>query len=882
MYVCDESVCMCVMLTVMVCAHHSDVQDFREESNAEMKLRFEVYNQSSGNDSMGETVLHFRDHPDLQNVTSKWCELFLPLRRGNRERGELHLGVRCELVDDKHGNRFAKSAEEKQKDLQARKEVPFIDPAKCTVSGEGLWDGIRVDRQTFFRVMPHNQFEEPYAGKEGEDRWRIELITPTNERIPIKYDTVTEGRSVVLQCSYEPVMPGEHKVSVSINYKQIKGSPFPVFVHPVTDGAKCVVFGEELQQNFVHRVDEPVTFHVQARDASGLDITEGDDQIVVNIMGPVRGEPVVATVSDNNDGTHTVRFTPDRAGTYVLGIKCNGHFISDSPLSIKVDPCTHASQCLIDGAEDIVAMGQPSSFVIEARDKFGERRQRGGDCFVVSVLDEDGKEEPGFVADKDNGFYLVTFIPKRSGEHRVLVTLKKAVVLDHRIKVIRRVENALDYWPSGVILSGASFASVAENGHVEFDIISSESTVTEGGANMTISATNLEQSDAIIDASIIDNGNGSYTGRIAAHSAGQYHVHVKLNDEHIRNSPFTIWLHDGVDIAKTNARGPGIQKAYIDTSTVFFIQPRDSSGRSCGDISNLQFDISMTKDAQGTLPLDNGLQPKVSEVIHLAPLGRYRVLYTPQVIGTYYLHVLCEGRSIADSPYKITVRDQTWAPCATRSRVIQFASKCTICEPHNFSVRLYNNKGRSMLNGGDQVECTIHRIDQNSSGEDFDTLTALANVRDLHNGTYAVQWTPVAIGEYAIHITVRGESISDDPFKVTVMQPPSHSTPSVVERSFMIETFDDNGIPLDDEQAEETAVTVRFLERSSLPDAQCEESSQGTAEFRSTYNALTSVRHVGGGKYQCRFITSSPGMYDMLVSINNKQVLLDRRYRLEI
>ena len=116
------------------------------------------------------------------------------------------------------------------------------------------------------------------------------------------------------------------------------------------------------------------------------------------------------------------------------------------------------------------------------------------------------------------------------------------------------------------------------------------------------------------------------------------------------------------------------------------------------------------------------------------------------------------------------------------------------------------------------------------------------------------------------------------------MQPPSHSIPRVVEHTFVIESHDDDGLPLDDEQARAMPVIVRFLEEHSPVQRHEDSHAQagGAAELRSTYSALSCVRYIGEGKYQCRFITTRKGRFVLQGYADGKQVLANSRICFEV
>ena len=62
---------------------------------------------------------------------------------------------------------------------------------------------------------------------------------------------------------------------------------------------------------------------------------EGDD-IVDAKMTTVRGDIIDTTITDNEDGTYTIEFTPTSCGPHSLEVKIFQRHIRDSPVLVEV------------------------------------------------------------------------------------------------------------------------------------------------------------------------------------------------------------------------------------------------------------------------------------------------------------------------------------------------------------------------------------------------------------------------------------------------------------------------------------------------------------------------------------------------------------------
>lgn len=90
-----------------------------------------------------------------------------------------------------------------------------------------------------------------------------------------------------------------------------------------------------------------------------------------------------------------------------------------------IDPGTVAANSIAygPGLEPGCLDTEPATFTIEARDKNGQRRNEGGDPFVVEVMGPTGPV-PCDVVDNGDGTYAVTYNPEDAGRHDVAVTLE--------------------------------------------------------------------------------------------------------------------------------------------------------------------------------------------------------------------------------------------------------------------------------------------------------------------------------------------------------------------------------------------------------------------------------------------------------------------------
>ena len=185
-------------------------------------------------------------------------------------------------------------------------------------------------------------------------------------------------------------MAGTYSVAVLLAGKHIQGSPFVLNVLPAEPHApSCLCYGRGMATAMA---GETAELSIEARDRFGNARGEGGALFQVVVVGPgARGIEHRAAVMDCEDGKYEVRYRIDQVGRYVLHATLDGEHVQGSPSKLIVSGArSHPPACAVLDApsEEQVACtcsGVPYSFVVEARDDFGNPRMVGGDKFQVHV-----------------------------------------------------------------------------------------------------------------------------------------------------------------------------------------------------------------------------------------------------------------------------------------------------------------------------------------------------------------------------------------------------------------------------------------------------------------------------------------------------------------
>ncbi|XP_022101220.1 filamin-C-like isoform X6 [Acanthaster planci] len=206
-----------------------------------------------------------------------------------------------------------------------------IDASKVTASGPGLdRNGVRANVPTGFKVDATKA-----GGKAPLD------VTIMPERAPIEKAKVVDNKDGTYDVSYVPKSEGKMQVDVTYGGRQIPQSPIHSKVLPQYDASKVKVKGPGVEKGVLASL--PVEFTVDTRDA-------GDADLEITITDS-SGKPITPEVTDNNDGTFKIIYTPKDVDSYTIKVKYGGEPVPKSPWTVSTKPTGDASKCDIIGVK---------------------------------------------------------------------------------------------------------------------------------------------------------------------------------------------------------------------------------------------------------------------------------------------------------------------------------------------------------------------------------------------------------------------------------------------------------------------------------------------------------------------------------------------------
>ncbi|ELR22773.1 Filamin repeat domain containing protein [Acanthamoeba castellanii str. Neff] len=175
-----------------------------------------------------------------------------------------------------------------------------------------------------FTRQQQQQQKQRTGGKEEEEAAAVEYN--------ITRDAADKGKFLV---SYRTVVAGQYSIGVSLDDKEIKGSPFAATVLPGALFAQdCVARGSGLTR---HEKNVNMKFTIFTVDEFGNSLGKGGALFLVDISDRFTAYTGTGKVEDNGDGTYGVTYSVPKAGHYRLRVTTAGTNIRGSPWFFSID-----------------------------------------------------------------------------------------------------------------------------------------------------------------------------------------------------------------------------------------------------------------------------------------------------------------------------------------------------------------------------------------------------------------------------------------------------------------------------------------------------------------------------------------------------------------
>lgn len=366
-------------------------------------------------------------------------------------------------------------------------------------------------------------------------------------------------------------------------------------------------------------------------------------------------------------------------------------------------------------------------------------------------------------------------------------------------------------------------------------------TATKGGSYFAIAVEDPTGNKFLVE-DIKDNGNGTYDGAYDTKVPGDYKVSIMLNNQHIKDSEFTVRMEAGC-AANSYAEGEGLSTGKTGAPCQFTIFSVASDGAKveCGGDPFL---VTITG------PNGNAFEAVVTD----GGDGTYPVEYTVTDAGDHTIAVTLHGDAIKDAPFTASIKRATnaglsWAEGPGLKKAFQDRD-------NTFTVHAVGDDGEPVCDGGDDaIAVTMSPAD---GGGDVPV-----QVTDNKDGTYSCAYAPTVLGDYVISVKLDDDDVKDTPVNITVKRAPnaglSYAEGPGIEKAFQdrpnvftVHAKGDDGEPV---SGDDCKVTMKPTdEDSGLPEVE------------------VGVVDNGDGTYTCEYQPTELGDYTIGVQLEGEDV----------
>ena len=594
-------------------------------------------------------------------------------------------------------------------------DVEYIPTAPGTHNLKLAWSGEPIPKSPLsfeveeLKVYPNGKpvgIDLDIDGKSSElEAYGIHV--DSNTRVKVKINKVHKGRfNFTLRLS----LPGLYALHILLKKKEISTSPI-YFRYDYPPKPEAIVIRDVQEECYLQ---EAYTFTVDATKAGKADLK-------VKMTSPSKGKDGVLTVTDNQDGTHTVQHVPEAIGTHSFDVTWSGKTVPESPVKVVVKKRAPLVKHSFGPFINLVPVGQPVYLQV-----VNVGKHENSDFLQVDVSAPDNSDKATIEKQEDDT-YSIVLVPTEPKDYSLTVKLHEEAVKGSPfyIKAVEPASLDKDFnHPDEVIHSDVEAGQpvcllIPRDESLPPDTVSVKTKGPYGPCETFVS----------------DPLESMYGLNFTPVFPGEYLVHVKPNEEsenEIERSPFKV-----VAATKESAA----QKVFIPEKHVtIFAEPIPLG-------TTVNFDID-TKDAgYGTLKVRPQGAGQADIKLYDQGGGVYGCEVKPREEGQCQLDILWKDESIRDSPFTLKF-------CKVKGVDLE-GEKFQTGLPYKFQV-----KSDQVLEGQLEVICSEPTATEVN-------ITPMADQR-----AYECILTPTRAGDYQMSVTYNGYHIEGSPFNVNFHLPP--------------------------------------------------------------------------------------------------------------
>jgi hypothetical protein len=321
----------------------------------------------------------------------------------------------------------------------------------------------------------------------------------------------------------------------------------------------------------------PITVALQAKDASGNNITTGGLTVLFKLGNPLGGKGIFSAVTDHGDGTYTATFMGTIAGSNTITATIDGLPVTSTAPVIKITPgpASLLNSTVVISSPSVRA-GSGIVVALQTRDAAGNKETTGGLTFGFALGSMSGGQGVfSNLTDHNNGVYTATFTGTITGSNTISATIGTS--LTSAAPTISVVPGPVSPAKSFVMLSSSSI-SAGSTTIVTLQAVDLEGNNETTGGLRVVFALGSTTGGKGVFSSVKDHTNGTYTAVLTGTNVGANTIIVAINGVKITSTAPPITVTPGtVSLAKSlvSVATPSVQSGGSDTVA---LQARDAFG----------------------------------------------------------------------------------------------------------------------------------------------------------------------------------------------------------------------------------------------------------------------------------------------------------------
>ncbi|XP_070785141.1 filamin-C isoform X5 [Enoplosus armatus] len=554
--------------------------------------------------------------------------------------------------------------------------LPTGDASKCLVTGSGIGPTIQIGEETVITVD---------AKAAGKGKVTCKVSTPDGAELDVD---VVENADGTFDIYYTAPEPGKYVITIRFGGENIPNSPFHVVA---TDDPISPVDGMEPMLRPFSLV---IPFTVQ----------KGE------ITGEVRmpsGRTACPHITDNKDGTVTVKYSPTERGLHEMDIKYDGNHIPGSPLQFYVDAINSGHVTAYGPGLSHGTVNRPATFTIVTKD--------AGEGGLSLAVEGPSKAEISCKDNKD-GTCTVSYLPTAPGDYNIIVKFDDKHIAGS---------------PFTAKITGDDSMRTSQLNVGTATDVSLKITETDlSSLTASIRAPSGNEEPCLLKRLPNRHIGISFTPK----EVGEHVVSVKKSGKHVTNSPFKIMVGQSEigDASKVKVYGQGLVEGHTFEVAEFIVDTRNAGygglGLSIEGPSKVDINCEDVED------------------------GTCKVTYCPTEPGNYIINIKFADQHVPGSPFTVKVFGEgRMKESITRKR--QAPSIATVGSTCDLNLKIPGETSNQ--------EMTAQVTSPGGKTEDAEIIKG-------EDSTYSVRFIPQEMGAHTVNVKYRGQHVPGSPFQFTV------------------------------------------------------------------------------------------------------------------